>query len=326
MGTSTDPWAYDNERPAHVVDAPGVPHRHDPGDQRAPTPMFIADGGYDDPQLVDRRAAGPGGARPGSAHPQFWTRVGRRTGLGCRFGRVEPVPEREPVQHVCWFEADAYAPLARRAPADRGRVGEGGERGDRRRWPVPRRAVASVPTRSARTPRGRAAGAAWTCSAGSGSGPPATSRRTRASARSRTASTRRCSSAPASSERGPAYKVLRGGSWATDPIACSTTFRNWDLPIRRQIFAGFRCAIRRLSADPCAATSRTSVPRSRSGRCCSTRRTRSCTRPAPRSSRRSGRDNPDGWGVGWSFAGDSRAEHQRYRAGNDDVGGLELRG
>lgn len=27
-----------------------------------------------------------------------------------------------------------------------------------------------------------------------------------------------------------------------------------------------------------------------------------------------GRDNPDGWGVGWSFAGDSRAEHQRHRA------------
>ena len=45
-----------------------------------------------------------------------------------------------------------------------------------------------------------------------------------------------------SSEYGPSYKVLRGGAWATDPIACSITFRNWDLPIRRQIFAGFRCA------------------------------------------------------------------------------------
>jgi glutamine amidotransferase len=27
-----------------------------------------------------------------------------------------------------------------------------------------------------------------------------------------------------------------------------------------------------------------------------------------------GVDNPDGWGVGWSFAGDSRGEHERYRA------------
>ena len=38
------------------------------------------------------------------------------------------------------------------------------------------------------------------------------------------------------------YKVLRGGAWATQPIAIRNTFRNWDLPERRQIFAGFRCA------------------------------------------------------------------------------------
>ena len=41
---------------------------------------------------------------------------------------------------------------------------------------------------------------------------------------------------------GDEYKVLRGGSWATDPSAVRGSFRNWDLPIRRQIFAGFRCA------------------------------------------------------------------------------------
>jgi len=41
---------------------------------------------------------------------------------------------------------------------------------------------------------------------------------------------------------GSEYKVLRGGSWATHPSAVRTTFRNWDLPVRRQIFAGFRCA------------------------------------------------------------------------------------
>jgi iron(II)-dependent oxidoreductase len=38
------------------------------------------------------------------------------------------------------------------------------------------------------------------------------------------------------------YKVLRGGSWAVDPVACRGTFRNWDYPIRRQIFAGLRTA------------------------------------------------------------------------------------
>lgn len=41
---------------------------------------------------------------------------------------------------------------------------------------------------------------------------------------------------------GTEYKVLRGGSWATRPGAIRNTFRNWDYPVRRQIFSGFRCA------------------------------------------------------------------------------------
>lgn len=41
---------------------------------------------------------------------------------------------------------------------------------------------------------------------------------------------------------GNEYKVLKGGSWATRPGAIRNSFRNWDYPIRRQIFSGFRCA------------------------------------------------------------------------------------
>jgi iron(II)-dependent oxidoreductase len=41
---------------------------------------------------------------------------------------------------------------------------------------------------------------------------------------------------------GSAYKVLRGGSWATRARVATPTFRNWDFPQRRQIFAGFRIA------------------------------------------------------------------------------------
>ncbi|HEY2768642.1 MAG TPA: SUMF1/EgtB/PvdO family nonheme iron enzyme [Solirubrobacteraceae bacterium] len=41
---------------------------------------------------------------------------------------------------------------------------------------------------------------------------------------------------------GDDYKVLRGGSWATNPRVASATFRNWDYPQRRQIFAGVRLA------------------------------------------------------------------------------------
>jgi iron(II)-dependent oxidoreductase len=41
---------------------------------------------------------------------------------------------------------------------------------------------------------------------------------------------------------GGGYRVLRGGSWATHPRVGGPRFRNWDLPQRRQIFAGLRLA------------------------------------------------------------------------------------
>ena len=36
------------------------------------------------------------------------------------------------------------------------------------------------------------------------------------------------------------YRVLRGGAWTTHPRVATPTFRNWDVPRRRQIFAGLR--------------------------------------------------------------------------------------
>jgi len=44
---------------------------------------------------------------------------------------------------------------------------------------------------------------------------------------------------------GQDHRVLRGGSWASDPRVATRTVRNWDLPQRRQLFAGLR-----LAADP----------------------------------------------------------------------------
>jgi gamma-glutamyl hercynylcysteine S-oxide synthase len=41
---------------------------------------------------------------------------------------------------------------------------------------------------------------------------------------------------------GDAHRVLRGGSWATHRRIATPTFRNWDLPERRQIFSGVRLA------------------------------------------------------------------------------------
>jgi iron(II)-dependent oxidoreductase len=41
---------------------------------------------------------------------------------------------------------------------------------------------------------------------------------------------------------GRGYPVMRGGSWATRRNVVRPSFRNWDLPERRQIFSGIRCA------------------------------------------------------------------------------------
>jgi iron(II)-dependent oxidoreductase len=41
---------------------------------------------------------------------------------------------------------------------------------------------------------------------------------------------------------GDGYRVLRGGSFATSALVATPSFRNWDLPNRRQIFAGLRVA------------------------------------------------------------------------------------
>ena len=116
MGTSSDPWAYDNERPAHVVEL--APYWIDTtpvcnGEYAA----FIADGGYDNPRWWT--AAGwEWRCRSGKRAPAFWRREGS-SWLRRRFGRLEPLPPDQPVQHVCWYEADAYARWAgKRLPTE----------------------------------------------------------------------------------------------------------------------------------------------------------------------------------------------------------------
>ena len=91
---------------------------------------------------------------------------------------------------------------------------------------------------------------------------------------------------------GDEYKVLRGGSWATHPGVARPSFRNWDLPQRRQIFAGIRCRGRmiaidvHLDADAAARWRATSAAASRRRRR-SSRRSISTTSAAPSCSRRS---------------------------------------
>jgi iron(II)-dependent oxidoreductase len=247
MGTDDEAWAYDNERPAHTVDVPAFWIDTWPV-TNGQFQQFIADGGYRRPELwvPEGWALVTGPER--LAAPKFW----RRSGEGwerTRFGWVEDVPPDEPVQHVCWYEADAYARwCGRRLPSEQewekgarwapgaphsrpfpwgdgaveaGLVNVGG----RHFRPAE---IGAYPTGAAACGAEQLLGDVWEWTASDfGPYPGFTSFPYREY-----------------SEVffGPAYKVLRGGSWATHPAALRSTFRNWDYPVRRQIFAGFRCA------------------------------------------------------------------------------------
>jgi iron(II)-dependent oxidoreductase len=207
MGTD-DAWAYDNERPRHQVEV--APFRIDRtpvtnGQYRA----FVEDGGYDDARLW-----GDDGwawrEETGAESPQFWRREGNGDWSRRRYGRWEALPAGEPVQHVCWHEADAFARwrgarLPTEAEWEKAAAADGDPNG-------PRRMLGDV----------------WEWTATDFHGYPG------------------FASFPYREYSevffGPEYKVLRGGSWATDTSVRRVTFRNWDYPIRRQIFAGFRCA------------------------------------------------------------------------------------
>jgi len=203
MGTSDHPWAYDNERPAHEIDVPGFVI------DRAPVAndeylAFIEAGGY-----RERRWWSEDGwawrTETGAEAPLFWYRDNGGRWRRRRFGRDEAVPTDEPVQHVCWYETDAFTRFAgRRLPTEI-------------EW---EKAVASGAITAGRQ--------VWEWTASDFAGYPG------------------FTSFPYREYSevffGPDYKVLRGGSWATHPEASRATFRNWDYPLRRQIFTGFRGA------------------------------------------------------------------------------------
>lgn len=246
MGTDLDPWALDNERPAHLRSTGAYWIDTVPVSNGA-YQQFITEGGYEDPNWW---------SADGWAHridagldaPLFW----RREGTGWwrrRFGVDEPVPADEPVQHVGWYEAEAYARWAgKRLPTEV-------EWEKAARWDP-------ATGRSRRYPWGDAEPSAEVTNLGGTHLQPATVGSYPGGAsplgvRQLIGDVWEWTSSDfmpypgfvAFPYReysevffGPDYKVLRGGSWAADRSAVRGTFRNWDYPIRRQIFSGFRCA------------------------------------------------------------------------------------
>jgi iron(II)-dependent oxidoreductase len=246
LGTDIEPWAYDNERPAHdlevapfVIDAVPVTN--------AAFAEFVAAGGYD-----DRRCWTDDGwawrEEAGLAHPEFWEPDGAGGWTVLRFGVRAALVEDEPVQHVGWFEADAFARWAgKRLPteAEWEVAASCGPDGHKRRWPwgdadpdstranLGQRHVGPAPVGA--YPAGASA---WGCHQMIGDVWEWTASDFEPYPGFRSFPYREYSEV----FFGSGYKVLRGGSWATSPHAVRNTFRNWDHRIRRQIFAGFRCA------------------------------------------------------------------------------------
>jgi gamma-glutamyl hercynylcysteine S-oxide synthase len=279
MGTDDESWAYDNERPAHEVDVPEFLIDCCPVTNRQYR-AFMEDGGYSrrelwaesgwswlqearvrSPSHWRRRRPDAEGARGSAAvrgasstvlHGASSERSAVRDWAddweATVFGRMGPLRPDCPVVHVSWYEADAYARwsggrLPSEAEWEKAAAWDPA-RGASRRYPWGNEPFEPVranldqrhlePEAAGAYLEGRSAygclqmlGDVWEWTETWFDG------------------YRGFVSFPYKEYSeiffGKIYRVLRGGSFATRATVARTTMRNWDLPERRQIFAGFRC-------------------------------------------------------------------------------------
>ena len=246
VDAASEPFSLDNERPAHTVDVAPFWIGRVPVTNRQWS-EFIADGGYQRSDLWSQRGWAHR-IEAGLERPKYWSAEGTRR----RFGVEEAVPLDEPVQHVCYFEAEAFATWAgARLPTEveweKACAWDPAAKA-RRAWPwgsaAPSADVANLggalgmalrPAPVGAYPRGASAygaeqmiGDVWEWTSSDFTPWPGF-----------TPMIYRQYSEPFF---GGDYKVLRGGSWAVAASVIRPSFRNWDHPIRRQIFTGLRLA------------------------------------------------------------------------------------
>lgn len=244
LGTDA-PHAYDNERPAHTVELGAYRIDCTPVTNGAYL-RFIEAGGYRD-QGCWTEQGWAWKQHEGAVAPLGWRHLAGKGWQRQRFGSWVDIDPQRPVVHVSWYEADAYARWAgKRLPteAEWEKAARFDPHGGSHTYPwgeEPCEGRANVDQRHLETspvgtwPEGRSATGChqllgdvyeWTSSwfapyPGFQAWPY-----------------------PEYSEVffGETYRVLRGASFATRACVARSTFRNWDYPQRRQIFAGFRCA------------------------------------------------------------------------------------
>jgi gamma-glutamyl hercynylcysteine S-oxide synthase len=243
VDAATEPHSLDNERPAHVVHVPAFRIGRVPV-TNAEWRAFVADGGYRRRELWSARGW-EHRQQAGLEAPRFWNGDGSRA----RFGHVEDIPADEPAQHVTYFEAEAYAAWAgARLPTEvewEKACAWDPRTQQRRRFPW-----------GAAEPTGELAnlGGAALRPAPVGAYPAAASAY---GAEQMLGDVWEWTSSPLRPWPGFTpmiyerysqpffdgdYRVLRGGSWAVGREILRPSFRNWDHPIRRQIFSGVRLA------------------------------------------------------------------------------------
>lgn len=231
MGAEASGFAYDCERPRHERHLPAFLIARDPVSVREHL-AFMEDDGYARRELWTGEGWG-WREREGAEAPLYWERDGGGGWLVREFDRIAPVDPDRVLCHVSAHEADAHARwagarLPTEAEWERAAQGASSDLGDANldQLAFGTASIGAYP--SAPVGCRHLLGDVWEWTSDAFGGYPGF----------RAFPYREY----AEVFFGAGHRVLRGGSWATQPIAARATFRNWDLPQRRQIFSGLRLA------------------------------------------------------------------------------------